>query len=142
MIKLCRKCGLEADHYESIVTSCKTCWKARVIENRKAKIDYYRDYDRKRGRTEGRKVMFANKQRTKRKAMGADYDRSHIAVARAIESGSLIRPDHCHRCLIQCPAQAHHDDHSKPLEIMWLCPVCHAQRHVELAKIKLQTKES
>jgi len=25
-------------------------------------------------------------------------------------------------------SQAHHEDYSKPLEVMWLCPSCHAKR--------------
>lgn len=61
---------------------------------------------------------------------------AHNATARAIKKGILIRPDHCERCKIDCSPQAHHDDHSKLLEVMWLCPVCHAVRHRELGKLK------
>ncbi len=135
MEKTCRQCGQSAEHYASIPTCCKECWKARVRANRKDKAEYYREFDRKRGSDPKRKAQFIAKQRRKRASMGPMYDRSHRAVANAIKAGKLVWPDHCQRCLTQGCAQAHHDDHGKPLEVMWLCPICHAQRHKELGKI-------
>ena len=134
MIKTCRQCGFSVEHYDSIPTCCKECWKNRVKANRKDKAEYYREFDRKRGSDPKRKAQFIAKQR-RRRAKDDGYQAAHSAVARAITKGTLIRPDHCTRCLIPCSPQGHHDDHSKPLEVMWLCPVCHAQRHKELGKI-------
>lgn len=135
MIKPCRKCGVEAEHYTSIPTCCKECWKDRVRANRSEKAEQYRAFDRKRNQTPKRKELFIKKQ-IRMRAANPFMGKSHLAINRAIKKGTLIRPDHCSRCMVQCEAQGHHDDHSKPLEVMWLCPICHAQRHVELAKIK------
>lgn len=33
--------------------------------------------------------------------------------------------------------QAHHENYSKPLEIVWLCKRCHTQRHIEIGSYKL-----
>lgn len=49
----------------------------------------------------------------------------------ATKDGTLVRPDTCSRCPNPKP-HAHHEDYSKPLEVVWLCAECHRQRHIEL----------
>ena len=51
------------------------------------------------------------------------------SVKYAIEKGILIRPGVCSKCLIECQPDGHHEDYSKPLEIMWLCRQCHKDIH-------------
>lgn len=58
------------------------------------------------------------------------------AVRRAVESGILIRPEKCQMCNSEFETldgragiHAHHPDYSKPLDVMWLCPICHAKEH-------------
>ncbi len=48
-------------------------------------------------------------------------------VSGAIRSGKLKRPDRCSRCGGTERIQAHHPDHAKPLDVVWLCSVCHGQ---------------
>ena len=55
---------------------------------------------------------------------------SHRIVRRAIMLGELVRQA-CETCGID-PAQAHHEDYSKPLDVVWLCKKHHEARHVEL----------
>lgn len=136
MIKTCRQCGQLAEHYTSVPTGCKECWKAQVRNNRKANAEHYRAFDRERGKTAERKAAYIAKSKRKRKEMGPKYDAAHNAVTRAVKSGALIRPDHCSVCLVHGAPQAHHDDHAKKLDVMWLCPICHAARHVELKKMR------
>lgn len=52
-------------------------------------------------------------------------------VQTAIRKGLLIRQP-CERCGSTERIHAHHDDYSKPLDVMWLCPLHHRQRHKEL----------
>jgi hypothetical protein len=56
----------------------------------------------------------------------------HTIVQKAIKSGVLIR-EACSRCGAT-ETQAHHEDYSKPLEVIWLCRGCHKQRHAELRR--------
>lgn len=143
--KECFKCGETkplTDFYkhpsmkDGRVNKCKGCNKKDVVLNRLNKVDHYRSYDKRRNKTPERKTAFANKQRAMR-SRNPSMMAAHNAVARAIKSGELSRPDKCSRCESREMIQAHHDDHTKVLDIMWLCPVCHAQRHIEIGKVKV-----
>ena len=115
------------------VGKCKTCARDDSITNRNKNIEKYPNHDKVRNLTPERKSYFLAKTQKLRARTGVES--AHNAVARAISGGSLIRPDHCTRCLIPCTPQGHHDDHSKPLDVLWLCPVCHAFRHQELGRL-------
>jgi hypothetical protein len=99
-------------------------------------LERYRAAGRKYNKTEKAKAGHIRKQRKKRESEGPRYRKAHNTIHRAIEAGKLIRPDHCSRCEVQCFPQAHHDDYNKPLSILWLCPICHAQRHKELGRLR------
>jgi len=56
--------------------------------------------------------------------------KARIAVRDALISGKLQRIAYCQLCLTSdTRIEAHHQDYSRPLEIVWLCVWCH--RHVE-----------
>ncbi len=57
---------------------------------------------------------------------------AHKRVERAVRSGRLERRP-CERCGSEVNVHAHHDDYSRPLEVMWLCQLHHKERHRELA---------
>lgn len=38
----------------------------------------------------------------------------------------------CERCNSTLNVHAHHDDYSRPLDVIWLCPIHHKERHKEL----------
>jgi hypothetical protein len=52
----------------------------------------------------------------------------------AVRLGDLIRPDHCERCASQTKRalDGHHEDYSRPLDVVWLCRACHKARHREI----------
>ena len=55
---------------------------------------------------------------------------AHKRVEYAVKVGKLQRKP-CDVCGAS-RSQAHHDDYEKPLEVMWLCPKHHKERHVAL----------
>lgn len=63
-------------------------------------------------------------------AANPEKRRAHKAVENALKSGKITKRS-CERCG-DPKAEAHHDDYSKPLEVMWLCPKDHRARHREL----------
>jgi hypothetical protein len=113
---------------------CKECCKKDQLATRNANLEYYREYDRRRSLEHDRKEQYLNKTRRMRDDHQG-MQKAHNAVARALAKGSLIRPDKCSRCEAVEYIQGHHDDYSKPMEIMWLCPLCHANRHKELGRL-------
>ncbi len=50
-------------------------------------------------------------------------------VAYAVKKGELV-VESCEEC-DKDPAQAHHDDYLKPLNVRWLCCTCHNAWHKE-----------
>ena len=51
-------------------------------------------------------------------------------VKRCIDNGWLFRKP-CEICGKTENIDAHHDDYSKPLEVKWLCRLCHREHHAE-----------
>jgi hypothetical protein len=47
------------------------------------------------------------------------------AVHAAVRAGRLVRPATCERCGCSCRPHAHHEDYSRPLDVMWVCRSCH-----------------
>lgn len=126
---------------------CKACVRLAVEERRKrleatdlnwvlAEKERHRAKSAK-ARAEGRVSKQSPEKRreslSKSNAKHREKQRARVKVARAIRAGVLKRElCHCGQ-----PAHAHHDDHSKPLEVTWLCPKHHAERDVQLRRQKL-----
>lgn len=138
------------------VNKCKECNKRDVKQNRAAKLDYYQEFDRLRSQKPERKARQAiNYQRLriekpeqyaaygkkwlstnkeKRAKVLQDYRnrypekyKAHCAVNNAIRDGKLLKMP-CSVCGNE-KSQAHHDDYTKPLDVVWLCSRHHGERH-------------
>lgn len=53
--------------------------------------------------------------------------RARSKVYLAVKNGKLVKQV-CRDCGVK-DAHAHHHDYSKPLEVIWLCPICHFAEH-------------
>jgi len=54
--------------------------------------------------------------------------KAHQAVKRALRNGTLVKSP-C-SCGVE-EVVAHHEDYSKPLEVIWICRKCHTKLHVK-----------
>lgn len=126
---------------------CIDCTKERVFKHRISHIDKIREYDRKRGVTEERKQKnveryhkikkedpdkFISMNRNRTNNYRQKYKNKQKAVAivqRNLLSGKLKRIDQCEVCGINKSEHAHHEDYSKPLDILWVCIKCHGYIH-------------
>ena|SRR3990167_9115190 len=81
---------------------------------------------RRRRKLNLEKYRKAGRERYKR-----DYHISKTAtkVRWAIENGKLIKPRYCSCCGCERKIQAHHEDYSKPYNVIWLCSSCHGFLH-------------
>lgn len=63
--------------------------------------------------------------------------RARRVVEAAINAGVLIKPDTCSACgKTNCRIEAHHEDHTKPLDVEWLCVSCHRKRDYQIRREK------
>lgn len=119
-MKECRECHIEkplSDYYrhammrDGHLNKCKPCVRSRVRRHRDENIDRIRAYDRKRGYREYDAVKAAARRK----------------VNHELAAGRLVRKP-CVRCG-DVKAEAHHEDYSKPLDVVWMCKTHHAEAH-------------
>lgn len=58
-----------------------------------------------------------------------DQKRANVTLNNAVRDGKVIAMP-CVKCGKK--AQGHHEDYSKPLDVVWLCSKHHAERHREI----------
>lgn len=132
--KSCFKCGADKPLHEFYrhpkmadgrFNKCKECNKRDVRQNRKAKIDYYRTYDKKRGNRQTTEYQQAYKDAFPKKTQ------ARAMVGNAVKGGKLYKPKLCQECGSGGRIHGHHDDYDNPLDVRWLCAACHRQWHVK-----------
>lgn len=53
----------------------------------------------------------------------------------SVKSGKLEKPEKCPKCGSEGRIEGHHPDYEKPLEVGWVCPLCHAEIHRDLGVV-------
>lgn len=135
-MKPCIRCAVEKpldDFYahptaaDGHFGACKECCKRAAAARRMTKRAEVRAYDRTRSKTPKRRAHAAANTAAWR-ARRPEVVRAHSAVARAKRSGRLVVPAACSDCgAPHGRLHAHHADYSRPLDVTWLCPACHAK---------------
>ncbi len=59
---------------------------------------------------------------------------AHQKVHRAIEDRILIRSNTCQECGKMGKTEGHHEDYNKPLDVIWLCKLCHSKK-IEIIEV-------
>lgn len=62
------------------------------------------------------------------------------SVRLAVQSGRLTK-EPCVKCGAP-KTHGHHEDYSKPLDVVWLCKDCHAARHREMRQVKQEVVDA
>jgi hypothetical protein len=134
-LKRCRDCEQElslsefhrdAAKRDGLRIYCKRCNRARVGKWEKANRGKRREQVRRYNRRHADKAR-------ERAARNRDpyKDRARNAVNNALKAGTLRKPESCERCGGNEGAriEGHHPDYERPLEVEWLCSVCHKAEH-------------
>ena len=144
----CAKCGSEFETTHSQGKYCneacarlgaRDSWRAYGHRNSDHRKAYHRSHYEKNSEAIALKVAEyrktprgRNAQKVSDKRQRAKFPEKHAArqaVLVALRSGRLKRQP-CKRCG-HAPAQAHHPDYSKPLDVVWLCPDHHREADKE-----------
>lgn len=152
-MKICTKCKIEkplSEFYKrpnrplGVCSQCKKCTSLLTLKASKQ----YRKTETGRRNSILALRRFAKKNPEKIKeyrnkwrnsnplAYKSDYEkadpyklRARYTLRNAIASGKIIRPKICSECGWEGMIHGHHSDYSKPLDVEWLCSLCHGKKH-------------
>lgn len=150
--KICFKCSRAqplAEFYrhpqmaDGHLNKCKACAKADVSQNYRARIDQYKAYDYRRNanperhqyKLEQSREWCKNNRERRRESVNRwacanrHKTRAQLRARRAMVKGLLVKQN-CQNCG-RPDSHAHHEDYSKPLDVMWLCSTCHGALHAQ-----------
>lgn len=91
--------------------------------------DIYKEYTEKmKQKQEYRDKMNAYAKDAREKC--PEKVRARGRLRNSIISGNIVRPEECQICFnVNIDIQGHHEDYSKPLDVIWCCRECHAKIH-------------
>lgn len=134
----CPQCGTSFEpkiHRNGIIQkyctpSCQVKYSSKIIyyRNRKnpsflmkerARARKYRERNKEKGVLRQRDYRRKDKIRAK----------AHRDLSRAVMEKKIIKPEHCQLCGKNKPLDGHHNDYTKPLQIVWVCRLCHRKIH-------------
>lgn len=108
---------------DGLLGKCKQCARKDVRENRIKRRDYYNEYDSARAKK-------GYKTRKKWAIDHKDVLKVNRTLRKAVYDGLVIRLP-CEVCG-EKNSVGHHENYSKPLDVVWLCASHHRSRHFEL----------
>lgn len=107
--------------------------KKQILEDRKK---YYREnkekfanYVSKYQKNSPKYRQYQNKYLIKKRK---SYDQKFLSrqiVQLALKGKMIFKPSKCTKCENAERIEAHHEDYSRPLDIIWVCYQCHRQIH-------------
>ena len=110
--QICVRCRHERTDFEPGIKSCNRC--------RADKARYQKT-------PKGREVHNKSKYKWRKTDHGRELFSAHLKVYGAIKTGKLKR-EPCSKCG-EAKSQAHHEDYSRPLDVLWLCASHHKELH-------------
>ena len=109
-------------------------WQRENRERRNEQARKYRARHREEINERARRYRAEHPERTgannrRWEAKHPERRRAHILMNQAIKRGDLLRPEACELCGANKRLSAHHGDYDKPLDVLFLCALCHGAVH-------------
>lgn len=108
----CKECALSSTHASA--RKYRSSHHKEIVER-----------DRKRWPLRGHRY----KARARSRGSDPYKRRCRMTLRDAVKAGKIKKPSKCEECGWQGRLHGHHDDYNKPLEVKWLCPICHGKTH-------------
>jgi hypothetical protein len=142
-MKTCRKCLKvkkisEFHNHRNMkdghLNFCKLCVQDRIREYRLNNIEKLRKYDKKRWKKKWKNKEYRSNRLEYHKKW-RKFNKIKISAQNAIRNKIKSRPCLCELCGDKNKKiLGHHQDYSKQLQVIWLCPPCHYKVHHEKNK--------
>lgn len=107
------------------LNKCKKCSKKDSLTHRHKNIEYYRQYDRDRFKDDLNRRAKHNQLTKNQRIKYPEKYKARTAVSNAIRDGRLTKMSCC--VCGDVNSTAHHEDYSKPLEVVWVCSKHHKE---------------
>ena len=105
------------------LNKCKICTRKDENKRRRDNADKWRIHDKNRYKNNIERRLFTSEATKRHREKYPEKYKARTAVSNAMRDGKLIKKP-CYLCGNE-KSQAHHDDYSKPLEVLWVCSLCH-----------------
>lgn len=126
--KICFKCSIEWPlHYfykhtgmkDGHLNKCKKCAKNDSNNRRDNNLDKVKEYDRHRYKNDMKRRADHRESTKKHRKKYPEKYKARMAVSNAVRDKRLIKLPCC--VCGDVKSTAHHEDYSKPLEVVWVC---------------------
>jgi len=111
---------------------CAVCFPPRKILTPQERVEAKRKNENKyrKGNPE---FLRKKRERYKNDFLYQKKAKARASVNNKLRAG-IKRPKKCVLCNATVKIQAHHPDHNKPLQVIWLCFECHHRHHAGVIK--------
>lgn len=126
-----KKRAYDKEHYKTRSEKNKAKTKSWRQNHPEKVLEYrekYKDRQKALAKTPKYRAIF-KKSREKYNEANPEKHQAHIILNNAMSSGKIVRKP-CEICGCS-KSEGHHEDYSKPLEVVWLCRKCHKNHHKE-----------
>ena len=113
-----------------IKSECKKCHIKTSMETRDASRhrSKNREWMNDSGYSRRPEVLERNRMRSRRRTRSL-ASKCRDILNDAVRHDVLVRPSVCPICGKEGRVEGHHDSYYRPLEVRWMCPLCHAEYH-------------